>query len=242
MKSLIITGPEALAYLNTKPGVWPAQPIDPAKPWKCQHRVPVRPQPTRGMALAESGGLRWLEAGAFDWERYDPCGTEWLSPLGQPGDRVCCKETWAIYDLFMRPDTFNENDEEIWLYHGSPTKDNADHIIYRADLTNPNRLRGGWRSPTHMPAWASRLTLQIKAVGVVRVQEIDEAGAEAEGYRGEWRAFKDCYIPPGPLDPADHYWASARTTFSESWDSRWAKRGLGWEQNPWVFNYQMGRV
>lgn len=45
MKSLILTGPEVRAFLNTKPNTWPAEPIDPGKPWKWQHRVPVRPQP-----------------------------------------------------------------------------------------------------------------------------------------------------------------------------------------------------
>ncbi|SFI15154.1 hypothetical protein [Albimonas pacifica] len=76
----------------------------------------------------------------------------------------------------------------------------------------------GWTSPLFMPRRLSRLTLTVTDVRVQRVQEIIRGDAMEEG----------CPFPnmaDGP-DPRD--W------FRELWDSLNAKRGLGWEANPWV--------
>jgi len=57
----------------------------------------------------------------------------------------------------------------------------ASHIIYRADCPSGEYIEAfdnrkvKWRSPIHMPRWASRLTLEITAVSVEWSEE-----------RGEW--------------------------------------------------------
>lgn len=79
------------------------------------------------------------------------------------------------------------------------------------------------RPSIHMPRWASRLTLTVTDVGVQRVQEISSADAIAEGcppYANS--ATIDCDTP----DP--------RSEFRDLWDSINAKRGCGWDANPWV--------
>jgi hypothetical protein len=74
---------------------------------------------------------------------------------------------------------------------------------------------GRWRPSSHMPRWASRLTLAVEAVRVERLHDIDDAGARAEGvadreaYRALW-----CNI-----------------SGAESWDA-----------NPWVWVVVFSRV
>ena len=69
-----------------------------------------------------------------------------------------------------------------------------------------------------MPRWASRLTLTVTDVRVQRLQEISE---EAEGPHQH------------PCWP-DEYYVSWQEAFRHLWDSINAKRGFGWDANPWV--------
>ena len=94
----------------------------------------------------------------------------------------------------------------------------ADHLDPRGDgPANPMR----WRPSIFMPRWASRLTLRITSIRVERVQDITEADARAEG-------FKDV---AGKYARGDE----ARIWFAELWDDINAKRGFGWDANPWVW-------
>lgn len=94
-------------------------------------------------------------------------------------------------------------------------------IIYRADnRCEPDR----WRPSIHMPRWAARLFLRVTNVRCERVQEISEADALAEGFR-----------------PSEN-WNQAKWAFRETWDSLNAKRGYGWDVNPWVWVYEFERV
>jgi len=87
-------------------------------------------------------------------------------------------------------------------------------IYYRADDPEAMPI---WRPSIFMPRWASRITLEITGVGVERVQEISEEDAKAEGISA-----------PGYPDVAHEM-------FAELWDTINAKRGFGWEKNPWVW-------
>lgn len=84
------------------------------------------------------------------------------------------------------------------------------------------------RASMHMPRWASRLTLTVADVRVQRLQEIIEADAVAEGFPNAW-AIPHRDKPGAPLIETNPVrW------FSDLWDSLNAKRGFGWEENPWV--------
>lgn len=83
-----------------------------------------------------------------------------------------------------------------------------------------------WRPSIFMPRWASRITLEITSIRVERIQDITEADAIAEGIK---------YNPDG--NAAYHRW-----TFSNLWDSINAKRGYGWDINPWCWVIEFKRV
>lgn len=68
-----------------------------------------------------------------------------------------------------------------------------------------------------MPRWASRITLEVTGVRVERVQEINQVDALAEGTQG-------------------------KHSYAELWDSLNAKRGFGWDTNPWVWVLEFKRV
>ena len=76
----------------------------------------------------------------------------------------------------------------------------------------------------HMPRWASRISLEVTEVRVERVQEIkpDELFKEGTNER---------------CSPLIALWE-----FRALWDSLNAKRGYGWEVNPWVWVISFRRV
>lgn len=127
-------------------------------------------------------------------------------PYGQPGDLLWMRETW-----FSDP-----HEESRW--------NDADAIHYRA--TEPDwwrvRSHGGWNPSIHMPRWASRITLLLTDVRVERVQEISGADCVSEG---AWRTE----------DVALGRSGEAIEAFRALWDSINAKRGYGWDVNPWVW-------
>lgn len=79
------------------------------------------------------------------------------------------------------------------------------------------------RPPIHMPRWASRLTLIVTDVKILRMQEIGEDQAAATGL------FKPYDIPLRELVDSPF-----RTSFQRAWNARHAKRGYDWNANPWV--------
>lgn len=136
-----------------------------------------------------------------------------------PGDLLWVRERWSgehwLGDvtpsnrlLMPRGDRFVSLLPETWYWADGSPED------------------GDWEKPRpsiHMPRWASRLTLEVTEVRVQRVQEISCADAFKEGIpRTANSQTIDCDTP----DP--------REAFRSLWDSLNAKRGFGWDANPWV--------
>ena len=145
---------------------------------------------------------------------------EWISPYGKPGDRLWVKETFAL--SIEDPDTESRDVKDPMLW---------DTPIYKANWVAGEWERDGrrlsrppWRSPRFMPRWASRITLEVKGVRVERVQDITEEDAKAEGT--EAVSMEDV--------PRQASW-SVRQDFAALWNSIHAKRGHGWDANPWVW-------
>jgi hypothetical protein len=98
-----------------------------------------------------------------------------------------------------------------------------------------------------MPRWASRIDLDITGVRVQRVQQISCEDARAEGT--EVYCF-DCngtgveQIPCGSGETRCEFCDGTGRyphEFRKLWDSLNAKRGFGWDANPWVWVYEFAQ-
>ncbi len=143
----------------------------------------------------------------------------------QVGDRLWVRETWQDYCPIWKGH---------WCGHGTKEGIAKEHQpVYKAD--EPEKwLRDGrppvkWKPSIFMPKWASRLTLEITGVRVERVQEISEEDARAEGI-----------ILPEYIAMVG--WPTYHHQFMLLWDSLNAKRGCGWDVNPWVWVLEFKRV
>ena len=164
--------------------------------------------PERIMDEQELDGLLWWFA------RETGCLS--LLPIPQPGDRLWVRESWQSNGL-------------NW---GKQIKDmrlGAGPIHYMAtDKGEWQSYWGGWKPSIHMPRWASRLTLTVTDVRVQRVQDISGTDSMAEGV--------ECHTCAAMKQSACNgkgCFASV-CDFRNLWDSINAKRGYGWDVNPWV--------
>lgn len=138
---------------------------------------PVKPQPT---PEKNTGGWiplgkgRWLNP-AMAYETQD----EWKCPLGVPGDRLVCRETFYIQDTHGQ----HRTDGLRWgSWSGLPTTISPDgkQIAYYKE--GFDRCAPMWRSPATMPAWASRITLEVVGVRCVRIVDLVSADIFACGF------------------------------------------------------------
>lgn len=149
-------------------------------------------------------------------------------PYGGPGDRLWVRET------FNRTDPGGLNG----LYY------------YRADTGFPwgDAYIGieAWKPSIFMPREASRITLEITDVRLERVQDISEADAIAEGlYKFSGRQL--CGMPEvDTWDGRNFFYhpdtRAARFDYWNLWDKINAKRGFGWDKNPWVWVITFKRI
>ncbi len=233
---------------------------------KTQTRRVVKPQPP---ADAEGVGPNsyegpegpswfWWKGGTQYWPATLDGARPITCPYGVPGDRLWVRET------FFQPVATTQMPGGE---HESYRTGSASDIRYAADgaeeewvdlddrgvPTYGSRWRGK-RPSIHMPRWASRITLEVVSVRVERVQEIDDGDAIFEGVDSRQVDLGDRvgrrWVAPGvemtncmgdvATDVA--WYMSARDAFRELWDSINAKRGYGWDANPWVWVVEFKRV
>lgn len=180
-------------------------------------------KPPLGLAgrVKEPGGHR-------NWHLGDP-NAVLACPYGQPGDRLWVRETGLISA---------EKDAFMYADHGGKLSPDA--------APGSEAWAREWKScpSIHMPRWASRLLSEVTEVRVERLQEISEADAIAEGITVEWLGVDGPIYGPGKRagfgydDQSD----SAVGAFHHLWDAINAKRGHGWEINPWVWVVSFRRI
>ena len=195
----------------------------------------IKPQPSNPY---------WCGIG-HGWD--DGHGYELKCPY-QPGDRLWVRETWAAYqtvNYIRKPDgrSFSEVSDGHFAYKADgfdTIEDLRAHIRLMSDcsLEAVEIKDDKWLSPVTMPREAARLFLTVKSVRVERVQEITEEDAIAEGVdsgRCEPRNCAPCIYGTGCPG------ISAIRGFKCLWDALNAKRGYGWEANPWVWVIEFER-
>jgi len=112
---------------------------------------------------------------------------------------------------------------ETYMLMFNPYKpDEKPHIHYKADYPRDTVV---WKSSMFMPRKYSRILLEITNVRVERVQQITEDDAIAEG----------CTLMVGVTSGGGMGLASPCYAFKKLWDKIYAKRGYGWDINPWVW-------
>ncbi len=89
-----------------------------------------------------------------------------------------------------------------------------------------------WHPSIHLRRIDARITLEITGVRVERVQDISTRDAVREGVVIEGS---------GMLDACDIA-SQARERFRDLWDSLNAKRGYGWDANPYVWVIEFKRI
>lgn len=148
----------------------------------------------------------------------------------EPGDRLWVRESWGI-------------NHYAYCFEKIPKTRPADvqdhEMVYFATEDDCEIINEMPRRPSsHMPRWASRLTLTVESVRVERLNDCSEADAIAEGLDwvapGKWAVERR--LPIVGDDP--------RRVYGELWDTI---NGAGaWDANPWVvalsFNVQKGNI
>lgn len=181
----------------------------------------VKPQPK-----AKHLGYMAVDGGAIQCGPDYPDGDDDFirCPYGQPGDRLWVREAWSRDHAAFYP-----HFPIIYRADGYDPRDKFDS--FQSSVYSPESKRKhyfAWRPSIHMKRADSRLTLEIVSVRVERVQEITEADAQAEGFEQE-------HIHGGMYE-------TAYSKFSQLWDTLNAKRGYGWESNPWVWRVEFRRL
>jgi hypothetical protein len=173
-----------------------------------------------------------VRADGGEWLGVKPGEFVWQCPYGKPGDPLWVRETM----LSLTHEHHMKNGQLRWP---KPKDDRGiqtfrDNVIYAADVQYGDTILSecyGTYNKSHMPRWASRITLEIADIRVERVQEISHDDAVAEGcYR-----IESC-------DKYPHGNAWGRAGFAILWDSINAKRGFGWNINPWVWVIEFKQV
>lgn len=152
-------------------------------------------------ARVVDGAVRW----SHDGEDVGAGSPMPRCPYGPPGDRLWVRETFCLRDPEHHP-------ERGYWYAATD------------DVDNPR-----WTPSIHMPRRASRLTLEVTAVRVERLQAISEADAQAEGV---------AYADAAARLVESGMWCEG---FAELWDSINGDLA-SWASNPWVWVVEFKRI
>lgn len=164
---------------------------------KTATRWPLPKQPVDGVR----------RKGEREWE--DVAGSVFRTPVW-PGCVIWARETWFHVD---------ESTPPVFLADGQDLLGNE----WTAEELETIR----WKPNIHMPRRFARIFLRVTQASLMRVQDISEEEAQAEGVSSSVKQIvkfgRGMRI------------TTARQNFAQLWDTLYSKRGLGWDVNPYVW-------
>ncbi|MFA1238679.1 hypothetical protein ACCC84_10150 [Serratia odorifera] len=175
-------------------------------------------------------GSRW------PWREHDEGGDYWYPcPFGQVGDRLWVRETWQgplvdeehLEDYLANTDKFQAPEFCEYAADGGARPEFCDL---------DDKVHQGWRPSIHMPRWASRITLEITAVRVERLNDISQEDAQAEGM--ELTGWVPSYSNPDNAGFDETF--TPYDNFAMLWESIYGVDS--WNANPWVWVIEFRRV
>ena len=201
---------------------------------KTMTRRVIKPQPPYGWFHEDE-----IEPLTHWWTEHDwdddmmgwfPSYDKGLKQPYQPGDILWVRETWCNLWHLDSHDQIIEGTEAFYYaadgYNPTPFNHFPDADGYTGGRECPR-----WKPSIFMPKAACRIFIRVKNVRVERVQEISDDEARREG------AWLLCYDAKTGEEKSDN-----RTLFKIIWNELNAKRGYGWDINPWVWVIEFERV
>lgn len=148
-------------------------------------------------------------------------------PYGSPGDRLAVREAWRP-ERVRGEAAIRYAADDAFVFVGSNAIGVWEKLL--RDAKGNLLSLTAWRSPFYLPAWASRITLNVAGVRVERLHEINDADVSREGVND---FAKQVF---GASNPDARRWQ-----FERSWDEINGKRAP-WASNPWVWRVEFARV
>lgn len=166
-----------------------------------------------------------------------------LCPFGRVGERLWVRETFAVLgNEDGCPIDWDGNlikgDEKqaARIYKASCWQEPGNYGLWSIP-DRDTQYEGAWCPSIHMPRWASRITLEITAVRVERLNDISEEDARAEGVKPAGDMLPD--YPDTFLTPKGDF-ATAKVAFQRLWQSIYGEES--WAANPWVWVIEFRRL
>ncbi|MDR3543255.1 MAG: hypothetical protein P4L69_20185 [Desulfosporosinus sp.] len=152
--------------------------------------------------------------GCVGWGSNEGCITHYCKMPYDVGDVLWVRETWRPKGAWSG----SCRGCEIEYRAGGENE-----IIHGEVMAVPSR-KTPWKPSILMPRAFARLFLKVKGIRVERLQDITEEDARNEG----------CFLPSHSVEDGTLIGDSV-TMFKIIWNNLNAKRGFGWDVNPWVW-------
>lgn len=226
------------------PGIMPLSVAEPGR-----HRVKLNQHGAVTAIGLKVGGSLGLKPGEFHFRCPLVDGTTTLADHGNG------KKVWTVTPV---------GEQRLWVREMWRTEervsDAVDGVRFAADdafvpiantqdaadlwvVANNNGIHSGhWRPSIHIPRWASRTNLIPIQARLMRLQDITDEDAVAEGVRHwpdvpnpSYRAVDGPRWSYETPTSTDGCCGTARWAFGGYWNKLHGR--IAWEQNPWVWAY-----